>query len=434
MAIQQKWHAAEMLKVIKSSYCYHQLTTNDFYSVISYLAGEYELDARNIYAKIWYDAETGMIGKKGKLARVIYMTNVGVIPEESFVNVVIAAPYDKKDQKVGSIDEAFLERLKKGDIFVLGGQKYQFLYSKGMNAYVNASVARPPTIPSWASEMLPLSFDLALAIQRFRKLMNEMFESKKKETEIKDFIKNYLYTDEESTIESIYSYFYEQFRYSKIPSAEKILIEHWSDAGKHYIVFDSLFGRRVNDALSRAFAYVVGRFGGRDIEIGINDNGFYLASKEPMQIDRVLKDLNSKNLKEILEEAVEKTEVFKRRFRHCATRALMLLRNYKGKAKSVGKQQMKSHFLLAASQKASKDFPILREAKREIMEDVMDIENAKLVLDWIKDGKIKIEQTHKELPSPFSLNLIIQGHADLMKIEDKIAFLKRMHASIMERI
>jgi ATP-dependent Lhr-like helicase len=95
---------------------------------------------------------------------------------------------------------------------------------------------------------------------------------------------------------------------------------------------------------------------------------------------------------------------------------------------------MSSHFLLAASQKTSKDFPILKETKREILEDLMDIENAKIVLDMIRDNKIKVEQISKDLPSPFALNLIIQGHADLMKVEDKIAFLKRMHASIMERI
>jgi ATP-dependent Lhr-like helicase len=434
MAIQKKWHVAEMLKLIRQSYCYHSLSTDDFYSVISYLAGEYELEARNVYAKIWYDSQTGMIGKKGKLARVIYMTNVGVIPEESFVNVVIAAPYDKRDQKVGNIDEGFLERLKKGDVFVLGGQKYEFLYTKGMNAYVNASVARPPTIPSWFSEMLPLSFDLAISIQKFRKFMDEMLASGKKEPAIKEFIKDYLYVDEGLTINSIYNYFYEQFKYAKIPHINRMLIERWTDMGKHYIIFHSLFGRRVNDALSRAFAYGIGRYGGRDIEIGINDNGFFLASLQPMQIDRVMKELNSNNLKEILQESVEKTEVFKRRFRHCATRALMILRNYKGKAKSVGKQQMRSHFLLAASQKASKEFPVLKETKREIMEDLMDLENSKIILDMIHDNKIRIEQINKEIPSPFALNLIMQGHADLMKIEDKINFLKRMHAAIMERI
>jgi ATP-dependent Lhr-like helicase len=281
--------------------------------------------------------------------------------------------------------------------------------------------------------MLPLSFDLAMAEQKFRKLMAERFESGKKEKEIKDFIEEYLYVDE-TTSQAIYSYFYEQYKFSKIPHASRLLIENWNDGGKRYAIFHSLFGRRVNDALSRALAYAVGRLGGRDIEIGINDNGFYLASTEPMQIERALREINSKNIRDILDEAVLKTEVFKRRFRHCATRALMLLRTYKGHRKSVGKQQMSSHFLLAAAQKTSSDFPVLKETKREIMEDLMDISNTKLVLDLIKDGRIKVEMFNRDLPSPFAFNLIIQGHADLLKIEDKIEFLKRMHKAIIDRI
>lgn len=434
MAIEKVWGSADMLRLIKQSYCYHSLTTEDFYSVISYLAGEYELNARNVYAKIWYDEKTGQIGKRGKLARVLYMTNVGTIPDESYVNVIAARPSEKRDMIMGSIDEGFLERIKKGDVFVLGGQKYEFLYSKGMNAYVNAAVSRAPTIPSWFSEMLPLSFDLALAIQRFRRLMDEKFHGKKPKDEIIEFIKEYLHLKDTTSAKSIYAYFNEQYKYAKIPHIGRLLIEYWTDGDKHYVIFHSLFGRRINDALSRAIGYAVGQFGGRDIEMGINDNGFFLASTEKMQIEKALRELNSKNIHDVLEEAVAKTEVFKRRFRHCATRGLMILRNYAGRHKSVGKQQVGSHFLLAAAQKASKDFPILREAKREIMEDVMDIQNTKLVLDWMKDGKIKTEIITSDYPSPFALSLIIQGHADLMKIEDKIDFLKRMHQKIVDRI
>jgi len=263
--------------------------------------------------------------------------------------------------------------------------------------------------------------------------MAEKLESKKSEKEIKKFVSEYLYVDE-ITSSAIYSYFSEQYRYSKIPHSSRLLIEQWNDGGKKFAIFHSLFGRRVNDALSRALAYAVARFGGRDVEIGVNDNGFYLASQTPMQIERAIKELNPKNLQTILNDAVQKTEVFKRRFRHCATRALMLLRTYKGHRKSVGKQQMSSHFLLAASQKTGSDFPVLREAKREIMEDLMDINNAKLVLEWIREGKIKVEIAGKEFPSPFAFNLIIQGRADLLKIEDKIEFLKRMHKAVMDRI
>jgi hypothetical protein len=35
---------------------------------------------------------------------------------------------------VGKVDEAFVERMKRGDIFVLGGQKFLFLYTRGMKA------------------------------------------------------------------------------------------------------------------------------------------------------------------------------------------------------------------------------------------------------------------------------------------------------------
>jgi ATP-dependent Lhr-like helicase len=105
----------------------------------------------------------------------------------------------------------------------------------------------------------------------------------------------------------------------------------------------------------------------------------------------------------------------------------MILRSYMGRRKTVGKQQMKSHFLMSAVKKISNEFPILREARREVLEDLMDIESAKKVLEWIKEGRVKIKIKDTPLPSPFALNLIIQGHADLIKIEDKQAFLKRMH-------
>ena len=88
---------------------------------------------------------------------------------------------------------------------------------------------------------------------------------------------------------------------------------------------------------------------------------------------------------------------------------------------------MKSHFLFFSVKKLTNEFPILREARREVLEDLMDIENTKKVVGWIKEGKIKIKIRETQLPSPFSLNLIIQGHMDLIRIEDKQAFLKRMH-------
>ncbi len=428
MAISRIWKVDEMLKVIRGSYCYSELSKNDFFSVVSYLAGDYALEHRNVYAKIWYDAEKGEIGKRGKLARVIYMTNLGTIPEEGFIDVVISFPADKRGESVGKIDESFLERMKKGDIFVLGGQKYQFLYSRGMKAYVRGDISSNPTIPSWFSEMLPLNFELALEIGKFRRLVKEKIGRKK---DCIDFIKKYLYCEERIASE-IYDYFKEQNGFSEIPSDKEIIIEKFKGGGeygekqKDYLLFHSLYGRRVNDALARAYAYAAARLRHRDVEMGINDNGFFI-SGEKLDEGRILDWVKSKDLRKILDEAIEKTEVLRRRFRHCASRSLMILRSYKGRSKSVGKQQMHSGFLFTAVKKISNDFPILREARREVLEDLMDIDNAKKVLELVESGRVKIKIIRTPLVSPFGLNLLMQGRSDLIKMEDRVKFLKRMH-------
>lgn len=421
MAISRVWDAEEMLEVIRKSYCYGELTRNDFFGIVSYLAGDYALEHRHVYAKIWYDPEKGQIGKKGKLARVIYLTNIGTIPSEGFITVVVTSPSERKGENAGKIDEGFLERMKRGDVFVLGGQKYQFLYSRGMKAFVKADISKNPTIPSWFSEQLPLSFDSAVEIGKFRKLIGERIGNKKN---CVGFISDYIYC-ENKIAETIYDYFYEQKKFLEIPHSDLIVVEKFKD-DKEHLVFHSLFGRRVNDALSRAYAYAAARLRHRDIELGVNDNGFYI-SGEKLEEKKILEFVKANDLRVILREAIEKTDILKRRFRHCAGRSLMILRRYKGREKSAGKQQVHSEFLFRAVKKISDEFPILQEARREVMEDLMDVKNATKILKKIEAGLIKIQVIRSPIVSPFGLSLVAQGKVDLIKMEDRIKFLKRMH-------
>ena len=290
-----------------------------------------------------------------------------------------------------------------------------------MKAYVSAGVTRNPTIPSWFSEQLPLSFDVALSINRFRALIKERIKNK---DEAVEFIQKYIYC-KKHVAEEIYDYFYEQSKFAEIPDEKTIVMEKFKE-DKEYIVFHSLYGRRVNDALARAYAFAAARLKYRDIDIGVNDNGFFI-SGEDLDENKIIDFVKSKNLREILREAIEKTEVLTRRFRHCAARSLMILRNYKGREKSVGKQHVHSGFLLLAVKKISNEFPILREARREVLEDLMDINNAEKVLKLIESGNIKIKKIRTPFVSPFGLTLTLQGRSDLIKMEDRANFLKRMH-------
>ena len=64
----------------------------------------------------------------------------------------------------------------------------------------------------------------------------------------------------------------------------------------------------------------------------------------------------------------------------------------------------------------------------------MDLEHTKLILKKIRGGEIKIRNKIIPIPSPFSLNLMIQGYADLIKIEDRLTFIKRMHEIHMKSV
>lgn len=427
MAIEEVWNEKELYDAIKQSYCYKDLKYDDFNQIISYLAGEYvDLEDRHIYARIW--RSEGSIGKRGKMGRVIYMTNIGTIPDETFITVKIG------NETIGHLDESFVERLKPGDVFTLGGETYMFKFSRGMVAQVSASSNKPPTVPRWASEMLPLSFDLASEIGRFRALMAERFARKEDKSKIIDFINEYLYVDNKAA-NAIYEYFKEQYDFCKaIPSNKVIVVEYFKDVEDPKILFHTLFGRKVNDCLSRSIAFIISKTEHKDVGIGINDNGFYINGSRKLNPIKAFNVLKKEKLQIVMDAAIEKSEVFKRRFRHCATRSLMILRNYLGRQKRVGKQQVSSMILMTAVKQIDPNFAILKEARRECAEDVMDIANAKRILEGIEKGQIKIVEIETKVPSPFALNLAIQGHADVLRMEEKYEFLRRMHNQILAKI
>jgi len=131
--------------------------------------------------------------------------------------------------------------------------------------------------------MLPLSFDVAVAIGRFRKLISEKIDDRKK---CVSFIEEHIYCKPREA-NLIYDYFKEQKDFSEIPSDKMLVVEKFK-SDKEYLLFHSMYGRRVNDALSRAYGYAAARLRMRDIELGINDNGFYIAGKK-LDAEKILK-------------------------------------------------------------------------------------------------------------------------------------------------
>ncbi len=434
MAINKKWTVEEALKLIRQSYPYRNLAMEELVQVLKYLSGGHtDFEDRKVYGKIWFDEEEGVFGRRGKFARVIYSLNIGVIPDEVMIKV-----YDENGKYVGNIEEEFLQRLIKGDRFILGGKVYEFMSARGARAKVKPAFSSKPTVPSWFSEQLPLSFDLALKIGEFREKMFSFIKEKKEKAEIIRYIMENCRTDENSA-ESIHRYFETQYLFLKslkvncLPTHRNILIEEFTDEkGRKNMVFHTLYGRRVNEALSRACAYLVGEKIRRNIGLTVTDNGFSLIIPGK-NAPNPLEQLTPKNIREILGKAIRKTELMKRKFRHCAVRSLMILRNYKGHEIRVSRQQINANTLLRISEEIP-GFPVLKETYREIMEDDMDVKNAVRVLEKIRKGEIKIARIETPVPSPFAHNIVLVGLSDVVLMEDRKEALKRLYGEIIKKI
>ncbi|MCK4367343.1 MAG: winged helix DNA-binding domain-containing protein, partial [Thermoplasmata archaeon] len=128
------------------------------------------------------------------------------------------------------------------------------------------------------------------------------------------------------------------------------------------------------------------------------------------------------------------TELFKHRFRHCATRSLLVLRSYKGKEVSIGRQQLRSTRVMDAFHDI-KDFPVIQETYREILNDHMDLPHATEVLEKIESGEMKVKSTrYSSTPSPFAHNVVLAGISDVVLMEDRSSMLRDLHRQVLRRV
>ncbi|MEM0320217.1 MAG: hypothetical protein QXS67_02235 [Candidatus Nezhaarchaeales archaeon] len=289
--------------------------------------------------------------------------------------------------------------------------------------------------------MLPFSFDLGEAIGKFREEMFQLVEKEPKTKILKYLMEEY--KCDKRAANSIYMYFTSMLSFLKMlrvevrPSNNVILIEDYIDPeGRQNIIFHCVFGRRVNDALSRAYAYALMKMLGVNVAVTVGDTGFILTLPRRMlrNVELLLSAVNSSNLRETLRKAVKYTEMVRRRFRHCATRAFMILRNYKGKEVKVSRQIFNAQVLMDVVEDIE-NFPVLEETYREVLEDLMDVKTAEEVLREVELGlrRFYVMPTY-DLPSPFAHGLVLQGLSDVVLMDDRRALMQRLYDQVMERI
>jgi len=448
MAIAEVRPEAEIKRVLQSAYPYRHYGDGDWEQLMAYLTADYEgLEDRNVYAKVWRDENdepggeyhydeyapgTPLMGKRGRLARVIYMTNIGTIPDSFACDVFTRAT----DEWVGQLDEEYLDTLESGDVFVLGGDHFEYNYRRGSKVYVDRTTASP-TVPSWFSERLPLAYDLGCEVLAFQETLLSKYE-RGGTPAVRHWLREM--PIDENAVRALSRMYDEQVRYAGVESVstpERLAIEEAKDRDayeRHYYVHSN-YGRRFNDGFSRLLAYRIAQEANANVTVAVADDGFTLKMPLNRKVDVVgiVEDLDPDAVRSTLRDAVSGTDLLQRYFRIDATRSLMILKRYKGYEKSAKQQQVSSEMLLGFAEDLA-DFAVVEETYREILEDKLHVAGIETFVEGVREGEVEVSKVRVDSPSPRAFGLATLMASDVVLAEDESAVLQEFHERVVSEI
>ena len=448
MAINRIWTEDELKATLRRAYPFRTFDPTDWERLMSYLTADYPgLEDKNVYAKIWRDTNDPpdgehhyeefpvnepLIGKRGRLARVIYMTNIGTIPD----SFSCAVHTRGANEWVGTLDENYLDTIDPGDVFVLGGQSYEYSYRRGSKVYVEPTSARP-TVPSWFAERLPLSYDLGREIVDFQTTVRDRLASGGIEG-LRSWLREF--PIDEHSVRAISRLFDEQRRYlgdGAISTGDQLVVECEIDRTEYRRRFyvHSNYGRAFNDGLSRLIAYKCAQHATANVQVAVADNGFSIQMPLNRKVDiaGIIRDLDPDDIVSNLRAALDDTDLLQRYFRINATRSLMILKRYKGYEKSAAQQQVSSEMLLSFAQDLD-SFAVIEETYREIMEDKLNITGVRKILTRIAAGDIDVVTHSVDSPSPRAFGLATLMASDVVLADDESAVLQEFHNRVRAEI
>ncbi len=451
MAINRIRPDREIREVLRRAHPYRGFDDEAYERLFRYLTGDYDgLEEKNVYPKVWRDGndppdgehhhaefpvgET-LVGKRGRLARVIYMTNVGTIPDSFTCDV-----FTRNDEWVGTLDESYLDTLESGDVFALGGERFAFRYRRGSKVYADRTSERP-TVPSWFAERLPLSADLAREVLAFQAdLLDRLAgdDPSAGPAAVRAWLRGFPLDG--NAVRALARMYDEQVQYAgpeSVSTPDRLVVEEELDRSEYKRRFyvHSTYGRRFNDGLSRLVAAAVANRTDANVAVAVADRGFSLALPLNRKVDvaQILADLDPETVREDLREAVQGTDLLQRYFRIDAGRALLILKRYKGYEKSAAEQQVSAEMLLSFAADLE-EFAVLEETYRELLEGRLDVAGIRDVVGRIAAGDLAVEHRVVDSPSPLAFGLATLVDSDTVIADDESAVLREFHARVMEEI
>ncbi len=283
-------------------------------------------------------------------------------------------------------------------------------------------------LPRWTSDRQSLSAEVALELCKLREDAGRILENEGAEA-----LHAWLASDyelDESAAKVLEELFTAQAQMSEIPSADLLLVEEWPSKNGYTYTFHAPLPRSACEALGRAFAARLGKCEGRNLGFVVADLGWSieLGGDDRLETDQLAPLLSVENLYEDVLEGVDRGDLLSRRFRHVASTALMVLKNPEGGGKQrVGGMNWVSSRLYPLVKACCPDHPLLRETRREVLNDRLD---APAALAWLS-SRPPARLRRLSGPSPLAMAWIDPTGAEQLQFESPSGALKRLHERLV---
>lgn len=401
MANGEGYCVEDVMAVLERSYPFRDVTGEDIKAVLSMLAGDYE-HRRDIPVRprVLYDRIHGRV-EGDAYSRMLATAAGGTIPDKGL--------YTAKTEdgvKLGELDEEFVYESQLGDKFMLGSFGWKITGIDKDTVYVSQAPAEGARLPFWKGEIRGRTLKTS---REFGKILAGL-EAAHEQGRLREEL-SALGMDEAAVINA--SGFLERQIQSTggLPDNKTIVVEHFTDhTGCHQVMLHALLGRRVNGPLSLLLQHMVRNICGFDIGCVDEEDGFLLYPYgSGVMPEGLLYRLEPDQVRETLEAMLPLTPLFGMAFRYNAARALMMGMKQGGR-QPLWMQRLKSTEMLDSLMN-EKDHPLIRETKRECLEDQWDIDGVIQILHEIRAGLIHVREVCTDVPSPMSLPLQWQVEA-----------------------
>ncbi|KAI4453301.1 atp-dependent helicase lhr-related-related [Holotrichia oblita] len=404
MATGDGYHIDDVMDLLPRAYPFKEVTREDIKAILCMLAGDYEhMKDLPVRPRILYDRIHERI-EGDAYSRMLAVSAGGTIPDTGMFAVKA-----QNGVKLGELDEEFVFEARVGDKFLLGSFAWKITKLDKDTVTVTQSTPEGAQPPFWKNIWLSRKLQTGL---EFGKMMRELAEAGDEDGMIN--ILRRFGLDEPAAYNTV-AFLKRQLDATGVfPDDKTIIAEYFNDeAGDHQLMIHSVFGKQVNAPLALLYQEAAERISGMDVTAFEDDDGILLMARSSRELPaRLVQSVQPGSARAVLTAILPSTSLFNMTFRYNAGRALMMgIR--KGKRQPLWVQRLRGAEMLDSIIRFE-EHPLIRETKRECLEDYWDMDGVEYVLTGIQSGAIQVREVYRETPSPMSLPLRRQAEGTLL--------------------